>query len=641
MRPFIAFLFFCLAALQFSSALAREEIRSFDSQIVVQKDGSLDVIETIIVNAEGFDIRRGIFRDIPVRSLDSWGLWTKSGFEIRDVKHNGENSPYHTEWQGRFLQIYIGDAEVTIPSGEHTYKIAYTMRNEVRYFDGFDEVNWNVTGNFWSFPILKASATVTLPEGAVAEQIAGYTGPFGARGKDFSFTGEGRGTQTFQTTRVLGPNEGLTIAIGFTKGFVDTSAIRAGFTNFFANLGALIFTIGWAFVYLYFLIMWWRIGRDPPGETIIPLFHPPENLSPAAMSYVHFRSFRQIARGTDLAFIAALLSLGVKKRLVIEEDDAENVTFVKGEATDAPLPAGEKALYSGLFSGRDELPLDKRYGKTLLTARSALHSAISREYGGKFFRHNIGWFVIGAIVAIVATVVGIIVQDPPEEGLGAVLPTFLFSVGGWVMLILGWRRLRDPVHSLAGRGLGLILLLAGIVFLLVSLATMTLVTDLPAYRVAGVILWFGVGLTVSMLFLLAAPTLSGAKVLSRIEGFKLYLETAETNRLNMREAPQMNEELYERFLPYAAGLGVEEPWSKAYSAHLARSTPGTGGGYNPGWYHGRRNWSGGSLAEATSASVAAVSAAMAASMPQPKSSSGSSGGGFSGGGGGGGGGGGW
>jgi uncharacterized membrane protein len=127
--------------------------------------------------------------------------------------------------------------------------------------------------------------------------------------------------------------------------------------------------------------------------------------------------------------------------------------------------------------------------------------------------------------------------------------------------------------------------------------------------------------------------------MSRIDGFKLYLTTAETNRLNLRDAPQMSEELFERFLPYAAGLGVEEPWSKAYSSHLARTMPDRDREYHPAWYSGR-NFSDG-ISNATRASVAAVSAAMAASMPAPKSSSGSSGGGSSGGGGGGGGGGGW
>ena len=91
---------------------------------------------------------------------------------------------------------------------------------------------------------------------------------------------------------------------------------------------------------------------------------------------------------------------------------------------------------------------------------------------------------------------------------------------------------------------------------------------------------------------------------------------------------------------WAAGLGVEEPWSKAWAAHLARVSPDRKHDYHPTWYRGR-SWTPDRIGSATAASVAAVSAAMASAMPQPKSSSGSSGGGFSGGGGGGGGGGGW
>ncbi|MCY0152597.1 DUF2207 domain-containing protein [Hoeflea alexandrii] len=164
--------------------------------------------------------------------------------------------------------------------------------------------------------------------------------------------------------------------------------------------------------------------------------------------------------------------------------------------------------------------------------------------------------------------------------------------------------------------------------------------DMPVYQLAGVLLIVGSVTMILMVWLLGAPTAVGAKVLTDIKGFKLYLETAETNRLNMRDAPVMSEELFERFLPYAAGLGVEKPWSEAWAAHLARIAPEREREYRPGWYHGS-SWSPGNIGAAAASSVAAVSAAMAASMPQPKSSSGSSGGGSSGGGGGGGGGGGW
>jgi uncharacterized membrane protein len=105
----------------------------------------------------------------------------------------------------------------------------------------------------------------------------------------------------------------------------------------------------------------------------------------------------------------------------------------------------------------------------------------------------------------------------------------------------------------------------------------------------------------------------------------------------------MSEQLFERFLPYAVGLDVEKPWTRAFQKWLAVAHPeAEEGSYSPSWYSGR-SFDSGSLDKATARMVSGISAGMAAAMPAPSSSSGSgsSGGGSSGGGGGGGGGGGW
>ena len=57
---------FALLTLLFAApALAREQINLFDSNITVERDGDIVVTETINVTAEGDQIRRGIFRDLP------------------------------------------------------------------------------------------------------------------------------------------------------------------------------------------------------------------------------------------------------------------------------------------------------------------------------------------------------------------------------------------------------------------------------------------------------------------------------------------------------------------------------------------------------------------------------------------------
>jgi uncharacterized membrane protein len=113
----------------------------------------------------------------------------------------------------------------------------------------------------------------------------------------------------------------------------------------------------------------------------------------------------------------------------------------------------------------------------------------------------------------------------------------------------------------------------------------------------------------------------------------------------------MSEEIFERYLPYAIGLGVEEPWSEAFEGHMAKMLPPGEhrSSYSPRWYSGSSSWNSTTFSTSAGGLVGAVSAGVArASPPSSSGSSGSfssgggfSGGGFSGGGGGGGGGGGW
>ena len=77
-------------------------------------------------------------------------------------------------------------------------------------------------------------------------------------------------------------------------------------------------------------------------------------------------------------------------------------------------------------------------------------------------------------------------------------------------------------------------------------------------------------ITIIFAILLRAPTVQGRKVMDEIEGFKMYLDTAEKNRLNFVNEPPMTVDRFERILPYAIALGVEKPWSERFEGELAR-----------------------------------------------------------------------
>jgi uncharacterized membrane protein len=142
-------------------------------------------------------------------------------------------------------------------------------------------------------------------------------------------------------------------------------------------------------------------------------------------------------------------------------------------------------------------------------------------------------------------------------------------------------------------------------------------------------------------YFLPAPTRKGQDIRTEIEGFRLYLKTAEQLQLNAVKVgsdapPPMTVERYERFLPYAIALGVEKPWTE----HFEGLMPKEAASYQPYWASG--NYGGSrSLSGLNSALVSSMASGVSSSLPQSSSSSGSGGGGSSGGGGGGGGGGGW
>ncbi len=74
-------------------------------------------------------------------------------------------------------------------------------------------------------------------------------------------------------------------------------------------------------------------------------------------------------------------------------------------------------------------------------------------------------------------------------------------------------------------------------------------------------------------YLMRAPTELGRPVMDQLAGLKLYLETAEADRMNM-QAPEITAERFEALLPYAVALNVEKPWSDAFAAALRRAHPG-------------------------------------------------------------------
>jgi uncharacterized membrane protein YgcG len=634
-----------LALLWPAAAAADERILHFLSDVSAQADGSLDVTETIRVRSEGVQIVRGIQRDFPTRYRNRLGGEVRVGFEVLGVQRDGRDEPWKTMPEGNGVRLRIGNPEVHLVPGEHVYSIRYRTTRQIGFFADYDELYWNATGTGWEFPIDVAEARIQLPRPVHFGDRAVYTGPQGASAANAETISESDGEIHFRTTVPLGPKEGLTVAVAWEKGVVappaPPSAARLWLRDYAPPVAGLLGLLG---LLAYYFHAWRRAGRDPKPGTIVPIFTPPDGLSAAAMRYI-------AEMGADSrAFAAALVELGVGGhiRLVEEEGgffrrDKTRIEKTPGRTT---LPDAEAAMMATLFAGSDSILMEQKNHSTFSGAKGMLEKALARQHEGRLFVRNRIWAVRGLVlmVAALALPAAILLLSAPDDYgrndiLIAVAALLLPAVAlGLYSLSHGTASAKAVAGKMFAAFLGVIGLVAGIVTVGNAIESVLAYGDMR--RLIPLFLpLLALPVVLSAFWWMAAPTREGRAVLDRIAGFRQYLSVAEEERLEALHPPEKTPELFERYLPYAIALEVENDWASRFTSILAAAAA-SGQARTMGWYSGDSDpWNDpGDFADSVGSSLAST---ISSASTAPGSSSGSGGGGSSGGGGGGGGGGGW
>ncbi|MHA6491835.1 DUF2207 domain-containing protein [Pseudomonas borbori] len=622
----------------------RERIESFAVELQVEANGDLLVTERIGVWATGEAIQRGIFRDFPVRSINALLLNQKVGFELLDVRRDGLPEAHFSERVNAVQRIYVGDSNVLLEPGRYLYELRYRTTRQLLQRDGEDELYWNVTGNNWQFPIEQASIRVTLPKGAVAHAVEGYTGWRGEQGKDYRLVEQQGAQLQLATTRELQPGEGFTVAIAWPAGLVPQPDRLTRFSWLLGdNPGTAIGLVVLIGVLLFYLWHWRRVGRDPRKGVIIPLFEAPSGLSPAALGYVWNRGWRN---GYDevRALTVALTSLAIKGAILMQDAKSGSGFILRLGAGGQPLSRGEQLALQTLFKNgkKPELSVGGSYQPRLATAVSALRATLEKEQRDACFKFNRGiwWWGVAVIVLgiVVTQIAGLEGSDEIGFVIFTLVFTFAFGVPGLITLILAVRGLfsRDAASDTRFYAI------FGVIFGSVGLASLAAMHTVVAPFNLGLVLAM-VAVCVAFRSWLEAPTLRGRALLDHIEGYRDYLALAESDTLaRAGKAPAMSIALYEQHLPYAMALGVEQQWSERLDHALASGLIDTRQAYRPDWYSNARTFSSPQgLSERLTSGLSTATASSASAPASASSSGGSSGGGSSGGGGGGGGGGGW
>ncbi|PCK81391.1 DUF2207 domain-containing protein [Rhizobium sophoriradicis] len=629
------------------AAFATELIDSFVSDIALERSGAMTVTETVTVNAEGYRIKHGIFRDFPLYFTNAGGRRRSVDFDVVSVKRDGKDEPWHTEKITGGIRIYTGMAELTVSPGLHRYVFTYRTNRQIRYFDDHDELYWNVTGNGWLFPIRSVTATVKLPPGVAATGTTFFTGPKGATEKNARVSQTAAGL-VFSTTAPLNPSDGLTFAIRMPKGSIDPPSKDMESTwwlkdnrDYFIGFGGLIL------VFAYYARSWLKVGRDPARGVVVPRWDAPEGISPALVNYIDNKGF---SGGGWTALAATALDLAVRGYVKLE--DLKNSITIRstGRPLDRQkLQAGETELLKAAGAAGRTLTIDKANGEHVKSVGQAFRSAIEKEHRGKYYNSNIGYTICGiALSAVFLAAPFIIGSLEPDTVVLMLIPV---AISAFIAVFVA--RFTRPLYrgrSLFGRIVALvvtsIIVFAGVSILLLSVlsfaSSLVELHETPMlFAIGGIVL-----LNILYFFIMGAPTPLGARMMDGIDGLRQYLTLAEKDRMNMAGAPEMSPQHFETLLPYAVALGVEKPWSRTFETWLAAAAAGAAAAYDPSWYSG--DFDSGSFSDHVGGFSSSMASTIASTIPSPPSSSSSgfssggfSGGGFSGGGGGGGGGGGW
>ncbi|MGV8922334.1 MAG: DUF2207 domain-containing protein [Thermomonas sp.] len=581
-RYMFAFVFATtLLLLSAAPAFAQERILSYDSQLQINSDGSLDVREHIKVRAEGSNIRRGIYRDFPTRYKDRYGNNVVVDMQIIDVLRDGKAEPWFTENRSNGLRINTGNDDFLPVPAEYTFTLHYRTTRQLGFFADHDELYWNATGTGWDFAIESGSVDLRLPKEVPADQLKteGYTGPDGSKRQDFTASVPAPGIAHWQLTQPLSPREGLTIVLSFPKGLVqEPSRAQQLVLLLKDNRGVLVALVGLLLLLVFCMRRWNAIGRDPRPGIVIARYDPPQDATPAALRFIKRMGHDNRCFSADVLALAVAGFLSIDREKVLLKDEW---TLIQehGHGTES-LPKSQRVLLDKLFAKGSPLVLKNTNASTMQAAQAGHTKALAELYDGKMFKLNGGSTGLASLILVATGVLSFWVAD--GSGLPAiitVLVVMMFVLIAFGMLIPAptpeGRKVLDEIEGLKRY---------------LSVAERDELASMPGPEVAGA----------------------------------------------SERVPMLDAKRYEFLLPYAVALDVEDAWTNKFTlavgaAAAAAATAGIA------WYRGGGIDSMGSLSKAVGNSL---SSQIASSSSPPGSSSGSGGGGSSGGGGGGGGGGG-
>ena len=185
----------------------------------------MHVRETIVVHAEGNQIKKGIYREIPLLYSGPENYNGTVPFTVASASIDGSPlKQVETETSDDNIRVLMR-GKGPLSQGQHRFDLEYDTSLHLRFYESNGELNWNTTG-VWGFPIRAASCRIVLPQGVAVQQTAAWAGLAGSQNTDSITIARPHANEaTFTLASPLKPGAQLTVAVSFDKNSIANPAL--------------------------------------------------------------------------------------------------------------------------------------------------------------------------------------------------------------------------------------------------------------------------------------------------------------------------------------------------------------------------------------------------------------------------------
>lgn len=530
-----------------------ERITSFDSQMIINQDRSIDVTETIIYDSEGIE-KQGIYSKIALdrKFVDSIQVFRDDSPEPILITR---------DWLNNNLFIRIGQPGIYF-KGIRTYTIKYKYDNIITEQNNLDILQHNLNGLNFYIPIITASATIKFPNTLSVNDIVQLQCNIININNtviDQCVSSKlGEDTVQFTYNNPLFIQNGLELTMKINSGGLNKAPLYSRY-DFEIKMVGLLLLVGTSI----FTLIWlgWYKNKSIKYESVVQ-YTPPANLSPAGVGYLRHQ------RPHPRLISALMISLATQGIVKIKQNFDKKFW--------------QRSKYSFDMLDTEKAKEVKYMGEAMLL-EAAFHSYFmannkffsdiylkieKSEYNRKLFRTS--------LLIVLATIIYLFVGG----GFIVLFCLYIFlEIITQLIFISRNKKLANihqavyfeeflPYHTRLPYYVKILLYT-------IVVACFLLLFFVLYYKYYLIALTLFVLVIVSLIFLNSIPrrTKLGDEMMAYILGLEEYIVVAEKHRLDF----QGKNYLFFELLPYAIALGHENVWSKAFEGIPIS---------NPGWYEG-------------------------------------------------------